>query len=333
MLKIGIVGSGNMANRHASHWLKIPGVEIVGVASLDPESAAKIANSAGVSVFRSLSELLASCQPDIVDVCVPTFSHKTVALEAIGSGIHTFIEKPLALSVHECDDIINARDASGVKVMVGHVLRYFPEYEKANEVVRSGKLGQIAAVRTARLAGLPKGSWNNWYHDPSKSGGAVLDLIIHDFDWLRWSFGAVERVFAKGVFNRKEYLGRLDYALVTLKFASGAIGHVAGSWAHVGPFRTQFEVCGDQGMLEHDNTKCSSLTVSLRESASSGAGVAVPESPLLECSDPYYRELKSFANSVLTDTPPAVSLEDAREAVRIACAALESIETGLPVAL
>jgi predicted dehydrogenase len=122
--------------------------------------------------------------------------------------------------------------------------------------------------------------------------------------------------------------------MVTLHFKSGALGHVTGSWAHSGPFRTQFEICGDAGMIEHDSANSASFSVRFREPESAGVPtVAIPESPLFPDDDPYYKELRHFVDIVDGKAEPLVTANDARAAVAIAEAALQSIATGKPVSI
>jgi predicted dehydrogenase len=156
-------------------------------------------------------------------------------------------------------------------------------------------------------------------------------MAIHDFDWIRWCFGPIERVYAKGLYGKQEYAGVMDYGLVTMRLKSGAIAHTTGSWAHVGPFRTTFEVCGDAGMIDHDSAKAVPYSLALRNTTGSAPGVAIPASPMAPSDDPYYLELRHFADSVLAGTTPSVTMHDARAAVQIALAAIESIETGNPI--
>ena len=129
---------------------------------------------------------------------------------------------------------------------------------------------------------------------------------------------------------KSEFVGHLDYALVTLRFASGAVGHVTGSWAHPGGFRTTLEIAGDGGLIEHDSARSASLTAALR---TAGGGNADSESPMAPDEDPYYLEIAAFVSALEKGETPPVTLDDAREATRIALAALESIETGRVVTL
>lgn len=151
----------------------------------------------------------------------------------------------------------------------------------------------------------------------------MLDALLHDFDWLLWCFGPVERVFARGLHGRPG----MDYALVTLRLASGALAHVTGSWAHAGPMRSAFEIAGDAGMLNYDSARDMPLTLTRRGHA------PVTESPLAPPDDPYLCELAAFADAVQRGVPPPVTVNEAREAVQVALAALESIKTGKAVML
>ena len=323
--RVALIGAGTIGSVHARHWSQVPGAEIVGV--LDPDAEA--ARAAGPA-FSDWDTLLSQTKPDIIDVCTPPPLHGYFVERAAAAGKAIFVEKPMARTLADCDAMIAAVEKAGVPAMSGHVLRFFPEYAAAKRLVDARGVGAPAAIRTARMGGLP--AWSRWYADPAQSGGVALDLILHDFDWLRWTFGPVSRVYAKGLYGKEEFFGRLDYALVTLRFASGAVGHVTGSWAHPGGFRTTLEIAGDGGLIEHDSARSAPLTASLRTSAGSGS-VTIPESPMAPLEDPYYLELAAFVSALEKNEPPPVTLYDGREATRIGLAALESIETGKVVPL
>jgi predicted dehydrogenase len=174
-------------------------------------------------------------------------------------------------------------------------------------------------------------AWNDWYAQPELSGGCILDLIIHDFDWLRWTFGEVERVFAKGLV--KTQLPAFDYALVTLRFESGAIAHVEGTWADPGGFKVTLEIAGDEGLLEYNFNQPTGAPFKAALNVEDGprAAVAIPESPTN--ANPYQLELAHFLDSVEAGVTPSITPQDGRASVQIALAALESIETGQAVTL
>lgn len=324
--RVALLGAGKLGRTHARHWAAIPDAEIVGVYDIHSD----LAEGVGVGeVFPDFDTLLQQARPDIVDICTPTPSHREYIEKAAQAGKAIFVEKPLARTEEDCDAIVAAVEKAGVPLMAGHVVRYFPAYQEAKRIVDAGGVGAVAAVRAERLAGFPVRSHaQTWYADPQQSGGVVLDAMLHDFDWLRWCFGPIQRVFAQGLYNRPEYAGVLDYALVTLRFKSGAVAHVTGSWAHAGSLRSSFEIAGDAGLIEYDSAQTATLTRSRRQPPT-----AATESPLAPNDDPYYLELRAFIDSLDSKSPPPVTVQDARQAVRIALAALQSIETGKAVTL
>jgi UDP-N-acetylglucosamine 3-dehydrogenase len=326
--RVALIGAGTMGGVHATQWSTIREADVVGV--LDPRGEASRALGPHYSDWESL---LSQAKPDIVDICVPTPFHREYVERAAAAGMAIFVEKPLARTMADCDAIVELVTRTGVPFMAGHVLRYFPEYLSTKRLVDDGAVGTPAAVRTSRMAGFPHQGIDDWYADPVKSGGVVLDMIIHDFDWLLWTFGPVSRVFACGLYGNAKYVGELDYALVTLRFASGALGHVTGSWAHPGGFRTTLEVAGDGGLIEHDSARTAPLTASLRSNEGGAGGVAVPESPMAMGEDPYFLEIQAFVKALDAGEQPPVTVHDARNAARVALAALESIETGKVVSL
>jgi UDP-N-acetylglucosamine 3-dehydrogenase len=151
----------------------------------------------------------------------------------------------------------------------------------------------------------------------------LLDLVIHDFDYLRWTLGEVERVYARGMLGR-EY-NRLDYVLATLRFESGTIAHVEGHWGYPGPFNYSIEVAGSNALLTVDSTEPDSLQLI------SGASEEVPD--LASGKSPYAKELEHFIHCIATGEEPIVQSQDACEALRIGLAATESVLTGEPVTL
>jgi len=327
--RVALVGAGNMGKWHAEQWGHVPGVEFV--AAMDTRSNIDLS---GTPVFSDWNTMIAQAKPDIIDICTPTPFHREYVERAAAAGKAIFVEKPLARTLEDCDSIMAAVGKAGVPAMPGHVVRYFPEYASAKQIVDEGGVGHPGTVRTSRMSTFPNITGReNWYADPDQSGGVILDLILHDFDWLRWTFGPVNRVFARGLFGSRHFMSALDYALVTLRFASGAVGHVTGSWAHTEGFRTTVEIAGDKGIVEHDSTRSAPLTVALRRTDCGQIGVTVPESPMRPQEDPYLKELQAFVRSLETGQTTPVTTEDAYEAARIAFAALRSIETGKAVTL
>lgn len=327
MFKVLVIGAGTMGSVHAEAYAAMDGVQLAGIVDIQTEKGGQLANKLNTRSYASFEEAMAAEQADVVDVCLPTFLHKDYVLKAAEAGKHVICEKPIALNLADAEEMIRTCKEKRVKLFVGHVLRFFPEYGRAKAIVDQGVIGKPAVMRTTRGGAFPQ-AWNDWYADMEKSGGLTLDMIIHDFDFLRWCFGEVERVYAKGMYGRG--YSRLDYSLVTLRFESGVIAHVEGTWAH-NSFSMKFEIAGTSGILDYDSSKDKPIVASFRAGAGGAGGVAVPESPLLE--NPYHLELKHFMTCIAENRTPLVSERDAVEALKIALAAIESMETGLPVYL
>ncbi|HGJ64561.1 TPA: gfo/Idh/MocA family oxidoreductase [bacterium] len=326
MLKIGIIGAGTMGGMHADCYSEISGAKVVAIADARIEAAKKIADKYSAKAFDNADQIFSMKELDIIDICLPTSMHKENVLKAASAGKHVFCEKPIARELADGKEMIEACKKAGVKFMVGHVLRFFHEYVTAKRLIDTGTIGKPVMIRTTRAAGHPQG-WSNWYSNVQMAGGVPLDLIIHDFDFLRWCFGEVERVYAKGLTYAD--VPDVDYSLVTIRFKNGVIAHVEGSWAHPTGFFVKLEVAGDGGLFEFDSRTSSPLKVATKSAKSSGGGVEVPQNPVLE--SPYTTELKHFVKSVEEDKEPPVTGEDALRAIEIAIAALESMKTGKPI--
>lgn len=328
MQKVAVIGTGTMGRVHTCAYAGIPNAEVVAICDSRMEAAEALASTHSARAFPSLGEMIAEVEIDLVDICTPTYTHVDLIKEAAAAGKHICCEKPLARTSGQAMEAVRVCDEAGVKLFVAHVLRWFPEFRKLHDLITNGAVGEAAIARTSRCSAYPRG-WDDWFADMKRSGGVVLDMIIHDFDWLRWCFGKVSRVYARGLYEAAVPL--TDYALVTLRFESGVIAHVEGSWARPGGFVTSVEVSGSDGLLSFSNTDSSPLTIELKAKGETGGGVSVPESPVSV--NPYQLELEHFINCLETGAEPEVTAQDGVEAVRIGEAALRSISMGRPVSL
>lgn len=332
-MKIGLVGAGSMGHEHAPAWktLAAEGAELVGVVadSSDP-SGEKLAQQHGIRVFKNYADLLQAV--DVVDLCVPTHLHAQMALQAAEAKKHIICEKPIALSVADGRAMIDACQKAGVRLFIALVVRFFPQYQAAQAVVAAGDIGKPGVIRLTRAAYQPRKPPGSWFTDENRSGGMVVDLMIHDFDYAHWIGGNVTRVFAKSVrAQRAEAPG--DYALVTLRFAGGAIGHIEGGWAYPpGHFRTSIDIAGTQGVIEWSSDTSDPLHTYLAKTASGEAAeVGLPS--IAGTESPYAVEIKHFYRALVNNTPFAVTPEDALAALHIALAARESLKTGRAVTI
>jgi predicted dehydrogenase len=328
MLRIGIVGAGNMGKTHANGWSKTPS-KIVGIHSAHPSSAQTLADQYQSTVYTTLDDLISDV--DVVDICAPTHLHHKMVLKVAAAKKHIVCEKPLALTVPEAKELVTVCEQAGVKLLVAHVLRFFPEYANAKAVVERGDIGNVAVVRLTRCSYQPKTAVDNWFLDSEKSGGMMLDLMIHDFDYARWIAGEVVSVFARSVRARDPHAPE-DYGIAILRHVNGAISNIEGAWAYPAPmFRTALEIAGDAGLIEHPAQESAPVSIHLKQMDSGQTpDVGVPGSPLFE--DPYTTQIKHFYDILIgKNLQPCIIPQDGLAAVQIAQAAIESARTGRQV--
>ncbi|MBI5958394.1 MAG: Gfo/Idh/MocA family oxidoreductase, partial [Chloroflexi bacterium] len=147
MLRVGLIGAGMMGEFHASGWVQTP-AKLVAIHSKSREQAEKLAGKVGADIIDDLDELFRAV--DVVDICTPTHRHHEQVLAAAAAGKHIVCEKPLARTPQQAAEMIAACQKAGVKLLVAHVVRFFPEYAQAKEIVMSGEIGQVGVVRLKR---------------------------------------------------------------------------------------------------------------------------------------------------------------------------------------
>jgi predicted dehydrogenase len=330
MTRVGLVGTGAIARHHALQWQKL-GVTLSGFYDIVPAAAEPFRQQYGGRICASLSELLA--QVDIVDICTPAVAHKECVLAAAQAGVPIVCEKPLARHLADGEAMIEACERAGVPLFVAHVVRFFPQFAAAKEMIDRGVIGKPGVARTIRGGSFPRAvgaQISSVYSNFNLSGGVVLDVSIHDIDFLRWCCGEVERVFARGL--TFSGVPERDHALMTLRFASGAVGHIEGTWAHPpGQFRTRLEIVGDKGLVEWDSREPGPYVAAIVDD--SGEVQRATPSLLADLDDPYCLELAHFLAHVQQGTPLRVTPYDAYMAVKVALAAIESIRIGKPITL
>ena len=327
MKKVGILGTGFMGTTHAEGWLHTD-ASIYACASKNEDQSKQFSKKYHAKIFSDLENMLP--EVDIVDICVPTYLHHKMVLTAAEAGKTIICEKPLSLTVDEGVDMVKACREAGVKLLVGHVVRFFPEYTAARERVLAGEVGNISVVRLSREAFQPFNEFDNWYVDNMKSGGMIHDLMIHDIDFSRWVAGDVVKVFAKSITLSTGLKSSFDHAMAILTHANGVITHLECSWAMPKPiFRTSIEIGGSEGLIIYDSESASPINIALHRNVEDDHSVGLPD--MLMTESPYTTQIKEFYDAIINDTPTRVSAEDGLAAVQIARAAIESAKTGQAV--
>jgi len=328
-LKVSIIGCGTMGITYAKNLASMEEADLAGVCDVDAARAEEAAKAGGTRAYSDYRTMLEKENPDVVCVCLPTYLHKRTVIELARLGKHVICEKPIGLTLEEADAMIEACRENGVRLFVGHVVRFFPNYADAAGQIARGETGGPGVAHLKRYGSYPQGN-GQWYHDRSKSGGVIMDLMIHDIDFVRSVYGEADAVYAA-----KAQAGGDDpfeYAMVTIRFRNGAIANLTAYWGYPGPFTTEAEFAGSQGVLRLGSESSRSLIVTSKEKEREGkAAVQVPQSPMRH--DPYYRELKHFLACIRDGSEPLVTAEDARAALEIALAAERSCRTGQPAAI
>jgi UDP-N-acetylglucosamine 3-dehydrogenase len=328
-VRLAILGAGTIGAIHGLCSLEAPEAQVTAVWSRTPQRAQSLAERLGAVACASIAEAVARPDVDAVMVCTPTFLHREHALEAMAAGKHILCEKPLARTLADAHELVNAARAAGVGLYVLHVVRFFPEFRRLHDLVAAGAIGRPALVRMSRAASFPRGS-GDWHNDLEASGGVVLDMGIHDLDWLLWTLGPAIRVYARGLLGQARSF--LDYGLLTVRLASGAMAHIESSWAEAEGFRVHGEISGDGGMLSYDSRDSTALQVIHRDASGvAPPGVNVPTAYTAE--SPYVSQLRHVCRCIRGEEEPLVPAEQAVEALRLALAALESMATGEVVTL
>ncbi len=326
-MRIGIVGTGFMGTTHAKGWVETP-ARITGFCAETVAEAAALADQYHAKAFASLAAMLP--EVDVVDICTPTYLHLEQVRLAAAAGKDIICEKPLTLDVETGAEMLRVCEDAGVRLFVAHVVRYFPEYAAAKKIVADGKLGKPGTIHLRRCNYRPKKAAGNWFLDDAKSGGLLMDLSIHDFDYARWIAGEVKTVFSTTV-GSMDKDAPVDYALTILTHEDGTLSHITGGWAYPAPnFQTGLDINCERGNIHFDSVASAPIRVLIREEQNA-PDVGLPASPLAE--SPYTTELKEFYHAIAQGEAVRVTALDGLKAVQIACAARVSAAEGRPVFL
>ncbi len=258
-LKVGIVGAGGITRAHLPAYLEHPDqVQLNAVCDLVEPLAQELAKKAGIdAVYLDIQEMLRDADIEAVDICTTHDSHAPLAIAAAEAGKHVMCEKPMAISVQECRDMIAAADKAGVTLMVAQHLRYAPEARAAKRLLDEGKLGTIEAVRTELFGGGMRGrrrrrrQGERWMQDARRSGGGMMmSEQVHHIDLLRYYAGNVKRV-AGVCKSLQEHMvhGAEDLVSATLEFESGAVGEVWAKGNAIVPHGRTYTIFGDRGVF------------------------------------------------------------------------------------
>jgi myo-inositol 2-dehydrogenase/D-chiro-inositol 1-dehydrogenase len=328
-INIGIIGAGRIGKLHAETLvMRVPEARVLAIADIIPDAAMETAARLNIpTASGDYHDILNNPDIHAVAICSATDTHSQIIVESAEAGKHIFCEKPIDFSLENIDRALAAVDRAGVTLQIGFNRRFDPNFARVREVVQSGAIGDVHILRiTSRDPAPPPIAYIK------VSGGIFLDMTIHDFDMARFLVGSeVTEVFAVGAVRVDPAIGDagdIDTAVVTLKFANGAIGVIDNSRKAVYGYDQRAEVFGSEGVVMSENN--SAYRVNIGDTR--GFHGAPPLYFFLErYTDSYINEMKAFIHAVEKDeTPPVVGM-DGRIPVVIGLAAWKSLRENRPV--
>lgn len=219
-----LIGPGNFGRGLARMLQEDERVFFRGVFAAEASETEAAAELLGGRAYPSLQSVLNDPEVDAVCIATPSYTHAELTVVAAQAGKHVFVEKPMALTVSECNAMVEAAETNGVVLMVGQLQRFFPLLDAARECIRSGKIGQPISVLMTRHDMLQR-KQGSWLQQRELVGGLLHQSCAHELDWLRYTFGDVAEVFASAACKSiQEGLDFPDAAEINLRFTSGCVG-------------------------------------------------------------------------------------------------------------
>lgn len=304
MLKAGLVGLGFMGTSHFNNYIKLmenkAGVKLVAIADIDEKKFSGSGTAGNLdsgslnldlspyTLYNDMVEMIKKEDLDYVDLCLPTYLHAKMAIEAMENGVHVFCEKPMAISSKACQDMIDASRSTGKICMIGHTLRYWNVYEYAKECIEKKTYGEVVSGYFFRGGQTPIWSFENWLLTKEKSGGCLLDQHVHDVDAIHWLFGMPYAVTtsAKVINKGNGY----DIISTNYLYEDGKVINAQDDWTINGDgygFKMLYRINFEKGALNYENGK---LTVH-------PVGGKMFEAQM-STEDAYYKELRLFIEAL-----------------------------------
>ena len=309
-VNVGVIGVGAMGENHVRVYHKIEEANLVAVSDVSERALKKIEKKYGAKGYTEYSELLENPEIEVVSVCVPTTFHHNVVMEAIKNGKHVLVEKPIAFTLEEAEEMIAAAKEAGVILATGHVERFNPAVQKAKELVEDGVIGDIVSAFAKRVGPLPP---------RIKDVGVSIDLAIHDLDIMNYLFEEeVTQVY--GTMNSiLDDCDFEDHAEIMVSFDNESTGIIEVNW--LTPYkRRELELTGTAGIISVDYMK-----QSIEVYGKFAKDIQIKHE------EPLKGELISFLNSVVNGTEPEITGEDGLKALKMVIAANKSSKEHKPI--
>ncbi|MFQ6096133.1 MAG: Gfo/Idh/MocA family protein [Armatimonadota bacterium] len=339
MQKVAVIGCGFMGETHMAAYDALDTATLAYAVDANEEKVKEVAGKFGVEASTDFDAVLADESVTLVDICLPTYLHREFTEKALAAGKHVLCEKPMALTVEDARAMADAAANAGRFLMIAQVLRFWPEYVRAKQIIDSGELGSLIGMSCVRRSPRPQWSWQGWMLRPDVSGGAALDLHIHDTDWVCYTLGRPRAVSSVGI---KSEMG-WDHIYTNYLYDDGRAATAEGGNAYAPSFsfRAAFTALLERGHIDFDSAAQPPLSVYRLDSEQVQhpevepvvAGKAAAGGNIEELGG-YFMEIKYFVECCESGTPPStVTPEDGVQAVEVTLAEMRSAETGAAVEL
>jgi predicted dehydrogenase len=337
-IRICLVGAGRAGKVHANTIANfLPSAKLAAIVEAVPETRELAGEAFGVKPearFESLESATLSASFEAVVITTPTFTHASLAVMAAQAGKHIFLEKPMAISLAECDAILHAVQQAGVFLQIGFMRRFDPEFSAAAGRIEKGEIGQPMMVKSLTHGpGLPPA----WARDLSLSNGMLAEVNSHDWDCVRWFMGSnYKRVYTetanfKGASNQVETPNFYDNVLVTIQFENGGLGSISGVCPCGYGYDARVEIVGEKGIMQIGELQGQAVVVCTNRDQ--GLITPVYRTWPERFAWAYVYEMRHFVDCVRSGNPPQVGAEDGRWAVAGVLAATKSFLEQRPVSL
>ena len=336
-VRLGIAGTGSIADTQTRALARVPGVGLAAVLSRSRTNAEAFAQWKGIPEhFDDLEEFL-KVDMDAVSVCFPNSRHYEVATAAAKAGLHVIVEKPLAMSLAQADGMIAACQKAGKVLCYAEELCFVPKYARVKELVEEGALGEVYMVRQTEKHAGPYSEW--FFKRETAGGGALMDMGCHGIEAIRWIKGKAEVVEVSAqldTFVQGEKTDLEDHAVVTMRFEDGSLGISESSWALQGGMESILEVYGTKGVVKAD--LCRGSGISIYSDVGYGMipdlakGWTVPDYNH-DIEQGYVGEMEHFIDCIRNGKPPSEGAGDGKKVLEIMLAAYQSASTGRSVPL
>jgi predicted dehydrogenase len=322
-----VLGAGFMGGTHARALATIDRATVVTIYAQSPERGRPLADELGATFTQSIDEVLADPGIDALDICLPTPWHREMTERAIAAGKHVLLEKPIALTQEDADALVALAAATDRVFMVAHVLRFWPEYARLHALTASGDYGDPISALAYRRQAYP--AWSSLFSNAELTGGAVIDMLVHDFDALNWVLGEPVAVSARGI--KHPTYGGYDQAQVLIEYANGRSAIVDGGMMmpDTYPFTSSLQVLLERGALEY-HFQAGGRSVEMGQGTNQLVRYPAEGAPeIVRCDqvDAYAAELHYFIECIRHGKPAdRATPSDARLALKVALAAKRAIE-------